>query len=319
MKQILVEAPGSPPNLTDAPTPEMAPDQLMVRISSTALNFADLLMIEGKYQDTPPFPLTPGLEISGEVIDVGIATTGFKVGDRIASITGEGGLAEVAAVDARRAAKVPDTMDDATAAAFQITYATAHIALVRRARIQPGETVVVLGAAGGAGLAAVEVAKAMGATVIAVARGSERLEVARASGADHIINSATQDIAEALKPMSPFDIVYDAVGGADGTAAARRLRPEGRHILIGFASGDHPTLKPNHLLVKNIDVIGVNISAYPRIYPDALRQSIEDLIDWHAKGLIHPHISHRFELSDAVEALELLRSRKATGKIVVTP
>ena len=319
MKFIRVVAPNSPPVLAKNDSPAMAPDQVKVRISTTALNFADLLMMQGKYQDNPPFPLTPGLELSGEVIETGAEVSHIRVGDRVAAITGQGGLAEVAIVDAQRIAVLPDTIDNETAAAFQITYATAHIALVRRARIQAEETVVVLGAAGGAGLAAIEVAKAKGATVIAVARGSERLEVARASGADRAIDSATEDVAEALGPLAPFDIVYDAVGGVDGTAAARRLRPEGRHILIGFASGDHPTLKPNHLLVKNIDVIGVNISAYPKINPVCLRQSIEELIDWHAKGLIKPYIGHRFTLDQAAEALELLRSRQATGKIVVTP
>ncbi len=193
------------------------------------------------------------------------------------------------------------------------------IALNRRARLTSGETLVVLGAAGGAGLAAVEVGKAMGAKVIAVARGADRLDIARQSGADVLIESAAETLQSELKSHAPFDVVYDAVGGDIGTATARHLKPEGRHLLIGFASGDLPTLKPNHLLVKNIDVIGFNVSAYPTLNPAALTDSLATLLQWHGQGLIHPHIGHHFRLDQAAEALDLLKSRQATGKIVIIP
>ncbi|NNL18748.1 MAG: zinc-binding dehydrogenase, partial [Boseongicola sp.] len=198
-------------------------------------------------------------------------------------------------------------------------YATAHLALIRRARLVAGEKVVILGAAGGAGLAAVEVAKAVGATVIAVARGKDRLKVARESGADITIDSTRTDFIDTLYTHTPYHVVYDAVGGAEGTAAARRLQPEGRHLLIGFASGDHPTLKPNHLLVKNIDVIGFNISAYPKMNAQSIKDSLATLLSWHAKDKIRPHIGHTYPLAQANVALDLLRNRQATGKIVVTP
>ena len=319
MRILSVSAPNAEPAIISAPIPSPSETQIQVRVAATALNFADLLLIEGRYQDTPSFPVVPGLEISGTITAIGTTVTGQKVGDRIAAIVGHGGLADYAVFEAGRALGLSDTIDDVTAAAFQITYATAHLSLIRRARLAKGESLVVLGAAGGAGLAAVEVAKAIGATVIAVARGSERLAIARDAGADIMIDSADGDFSDALRSHAPFDVVYDAVGGATGTAAARRLKPEGRHLLIGFASGDHPTVKPNHLLVKNIDVIGFNISAYSKINPTALTESLKTLLHWHAKGAIRPHIGHTYPLAQANAALELLKSRKATGKIVITP
>lgn len=318
MEYLTLTAPNAAPGFATAPIPIPADSEVQIRIAATALNFADLLMMQGRYQDTPPFPLTPGLEVAGTVTALGAGVQNCQVGDRIAAVTGHGGLAEYTTFEAARVLRLPNTIDFETAAAFQITYATAHIALIRRARLVAGETVVILGAAGGAGLAAVEVAKAAGATVIALARGKDRLTVARESGADITIDSSDDDAIETLYTHAPFDIIYDAVGGAEGTAAARRLRPEGRHLLIGFASGDHPTLKPNHLLVKNIDVIGVNISAYPKMNPALLLDSLQTLLDWHATGEIRPYIGHRYPLKAAVEALDLLKSRKATGKIVVT-
>ena len=316
---LCVAEPGAAPALIITQPPQPSKTQIQVKIAAAALNFADLLLIEGRYQDTPDFPLVPGLEIAGTVTVVGSKVTSHKVGDRIAAITGHGGLAEYAVLDASRAIPLPPSVDFETAAATQIAYATAHLSLIRRARLVAGETIVILGAAGGAGLAALEVAKASGARVIAVARGEDRLKVAQDAGADITIDSAGQDLALALQPHAPFDIVYDVVGGADGTTAARRLRPEGRHLLIGFASGDHPTLKPNHLLVKNIDVIGFNISAYSKVNPAALADSLSTVFNWLASGKIRPHIGHRFPLSEANNALDLLKSRKATGKIVVTP
>ncbi|NNJ68453.1 MAG: NADPH:quinone oxidoreductase family protein [Boseongicola sp.] len=319
MISLTVAAPDAVPTLITTQCPDPSETQIQVKIAATALNFADLLLTQGRYQDTPDFPLVPGLEIAGTVTALGAQVTRLKVGDRIAAITGHGGLAEYAVLDANRAIVLPETINFETAAAFQIAYATAHLALIRRARLAAGEKVVILGTAGGAGLAAVEVAKAAGATVIAAARGADRLKVAQKAGADITIDSAAEDLPETLLQHAPFDIVYDAVGGADGTAAARRLAPEGRHLLIGFASGDHPTLKPNHLLVKNIDVIGFNISAYSKVNPTALTDSLTTLLTWLASGQIRPHIGHRFPLSDANEALDLLKSRKATGKIIVTP
>ena len=277
-----------------------------------------MLMIQGKYQDTPLRPFVPGMEICGQVMEPGDSASDFSVGDRVVAFCGHGGLAEEVVVDAVRCRKVPDTMTDIVAAGFQIAYGTSHLALIRRARLKKGETLVVLGAAGGVGLTAVEIGHATGARVIAVARGADKLEIARAAGADEILDADTDDLRGALKALGSADVVYDAVGGAMGEAALRALKPEGRFLTIGFASGDVPVAKLNHLLVKNIDVIGVYWGGYLKFAPDVLTDSIGALMEWHAEGRITPHISNVLPSDKALEGLELLRTRQATGKVVIT-
>ena len=213
---------------------------------------------------------------------------------------------------------IPDTMDDVTAAAFPIAYGTSHLGLTRRARLTEGETLVVLGAAGGVGLTAVEIGKTLGAHVIAVARGDAKLSAAKAAGADVTIDASTDDLRAALKPHGPINVVYDPVGGAMGEAALRSLAPEGRYLVIGFASGDVPALRANHLLVKNIDVVGFYWGGYRAFEPTALTSSLAELTRWHAEGRIKPHISHTLPIAELDSALDLLRSRKATGKVVLT-
>jgi NADPH2:quinone reductase len=214
---------------------------------------------------------------------------------------------------------IPPSVDFATAAGFQIAYGTSHLALAHRAGLQPGETLLVLGAAGGVGLTAVEIGKAMGARVVAAARGAERLAIARAAGADHVIDTETEDLREAMLALGRADVVYDPVGGDQHAAAFRALRPEGRILLIGFASGDLPVVKPNHMLVKNTELIGFHFGAYLEFAPEMVAQSFEALFAWHQAGEIEVRISNRFALEEAGAALELLRSRAATGKIIVTP
>lgn len=298
--------------------PEPAPNELRVEVSASGLNFADLLMIQGTYQDTPPLPFVPGLEICGTVLAVGTDVSGFSKGDRISAYCGSGGLASEANVDAARCRKVPVTMPDAVAAGFQIAYGTSHLSLTRRARLSPKDTLVVLGAAGGVGLTAVEIGKAVGARVIGVARGQAKLDIAKAAGADHVIDADTPDLRADLKALGSVDVVYDAVGGPLGEAALRALKPEGRYLTIGFASGEVPKPKLNHLLVKNIDVIGVYWGGYLSFAPDVLNASLAELTDWFEADRIAPHISHILPFEHTPEALELLRTRKATGKVVVT-
>lgn len=319
MQAYIVREFGAPAALEIVSIPDPKIGEIRLKIYATALNFADLLMIEGTYQDIPERPVTLGLEMSGVVDAVGPGVAQFAVGDRVAVYAGHGGLAEYAVCDARRALLIPPEMSFEEAAAFQIAYGTSHLALSHRARLSETETVLVLGASGGVGLTAVELSHRIGARVIAVARGPEKLSVARAAGADHVIDADIEDLAGELKALGGVDVVYDAVGGDAFKAALKATRPGGRILLIGFASGKVPELKANHLLVKNVDVIGVYWGGYLKFAPDILRDSLQTLLTWYEEGGIKPQISHVLPLDRAGEGLELLRSRRATGKIVITP
>lgn len=317
MRALQVVEAGKPPVFQTVDAGSPASGQVSVAVKACALNFADLLMIDGKYQERPPLPFTLGLELSGVVQAVGDGVTDLPAGTRVAVYAGHGGLAETAIVDAARCLPIPDDMDHATAAAFQIAYGTSHLALSHRARLQPGETLLVLGAAGGVGLTAVEIGKHMGARVIASARGADRLEVARAAGADILIDSDAPDLRGTLKSLGGVDVVYDAVGGPAFMEALRAARPEGRLLTIGFAGGEVPQVPANLLLVKNLSVIGLYWGGYLAFAPQILMDSLRTLIDWHGKGWIKPHISHRLPFDRAYDALQLLRDRKATGKVVI--
>lgn len=290
--------------------------EVSVAVRACALNHADLLMVQGRYQERPALPFTLGLELAGVVQAAGPGAN-LPLGTRVAVYSGQGGLAEAAVVPAERCLPIPDSMDFATAAAFQIAYGTSHLALAHRARLQPGETLLVLGAAGGVGLTAVEIGKRMGARVVASARGADRLAVAQAAGADILIDSEAPDLKGALKALGGVDVVYDAVGGPAFLEALRAARPEGRLLTIGYAGGEVPQVPANLLLVKNLSVIGLYWGGYLAFAPQVLMDSLRTLIDWHGRGWIAPHISHRLPFDRAPEALDLLRSRKATGKIVV--
>ncbi|SMX43204.1 NADPH:quinone oxidoreductase family protein [Maliponia aquimaris] len=307
----------TPPVLTDIPVPAPGPGDLRVRIAACGLNFADLLMQKGTYQDTPALPFVLGMEVAGTVDALGDGVSGFAIGDRVAVFGGQGGLAEYGCFSAARAVHLPESMGWVDAAAFQIAYGTSHVALEHRARMQPGETLLVLGAAGGVGLTAVEIGKLMGATVVACARGADKLAAARAAGADHLIDAATQDIRAEMKALGGADVVYDPVGGEQFTAAFRSCKPEGRILPIGFASGEVPQVKANHLLVKNLSVLGVYWGGYLAFRPKVLTDSLAQLMAWHAQGRIKPHVSHVLPLDQAAEGMELLRSRKSTGKVVI--
>ena len=289
-----------------------------MKIAACGLNFADLLMAEGRYQDTPESPFTLGMEVAGTVIETGPDTPQPAVGTRVAVMIGHGGLAEFDTVPADRCLPIPEAMPFVHAAGFQVAYGTSHLGLARRARLAAGETLLVLGAAGGVGLTAVEVGKLMRARVIAVARGREKLGVCAAAGADHLIDSEAGDLRAAVQALGGADVVYDPVGGAQFTAALRATNPEGRILVVGFASGDIPQIPANHLLVKNVDVSGYWWGGYMAFRPDALRASMAELLDWYAAGRLHPHISHQIPFASVGEAYELLRSRRSTGKVVVT-
>lgn len=318
MRAFRLQEAGTPPSLIDVPTPEPGPGQVRIDIRACGLNFADLLMIKGRYQDTPEPPFTLGMEVAGTVNALGDGVTGLSIGDRVAVYAGQGGLAEQGVFDAARVTPIPSAMSFEHAAAFQIAYGTGHIALAHRAHLQPGETLLVTGAAGGVGLTAVELGKLMGARVIAHARGAEKLAIAQAAGADHLIDD-TEDLRARVLELGGADVVYDAVGGDVFKAAFRACNPEGRLLPIGFAGGDVPQIPANHLLVKNLTVIGFYIGGYLRFRPEIVTDSFRTLIGWYLDGRLKPHVSHVLPLERVAEGLELLRSRTATGKVVVTP
>lgn len=307
----------TPPQVTALSLPAPGPGELAVEIAACGLNFADLLLCEGKYQETPPLPFVPGLELAGTVTAAGPGTR-LAPGTRVAVYSGQGGLAEAGVFAETRCTPLPETMDFETAAAFQIAYGTSHLALTLRGRLRPGETLAVLGAAGGVGLTAVEIGARLGARVIAVARGAEKLAVARAAGAAEALDAETADLKSALKALGGADVVYDAVGGALGEAGFGALNPGGRFLLIGFAAGAPPALKLNHALVKNLEIHGLYWGGYLALDPAALTASMAELFALHAQGGLQPHISARFPLARVHEALAMLRERRSTGKIVVT-
>lgn len=318
MRALQISQFGSPPGLRTVPVPVPGPGELLVRTAACGLNFADLLMIKGRYQDMPPLPFTLGMEIAGTVEACGPGVTGFAPGTRVAAVPGSGGLADFVCIPAARCLPIPQSMSFVQAAAFQIAYGTSHLALDHRARLQPGETLLVLGAAGGVGLTAVEIGKRMGARVIASARGPDRLAVAQRAGADVLIDSDTPDLRADLRAAGGVDVVFDAVGGPAFLQALRATRPEGRLLCIGFAGGDVPQIPANLLLVKNLSVIGLYWGGYLGFRPQVLTSSMATLFTWFENGILTPHVSEVLDLDRAAEGLDLLRGRKATGKVVIT-
>ncbi|TDK41081.1 NADPH:quinone oxidoreductase family protein [Antarcticimicrobium luteum] len=316
MRAYHIEAPGGTARLTDLAVPDPGPGTVRVAIRACGLNFADLLMQKGTYQDTPAAPFTLGMEVAGVIDAVGPGVSGLAPGDRVAVYSGQGGLAEYGVFEAARAVKLPAGMTFEHAAAFQIAYGTSHMALDYRARLQPGETLLVTGAAGGVGLTAVEIGKLMGATVIAQARGADKLEAARAAGADHLID-ASEDLRARVLALGGADVVYDAVGGDTFKAAFRACNPEARLLPIGFACGEVPQIPANHLLVKNLTVIGFYIGGYLKFRPEAVTQSLTTLIGWYLAGRLNPHVSHVLPLDRVEEGMTLLRERRSTGKVVI--
>ncbi|WP_420558632.1 NADPH:quinone oxidoreductase family protein [Roseovarius sp.] len=318
MRAFRIDSHDTTATLQDVEAPRPAAGEIGLHIHACGLNFADLLMLKGEYQDTPDTPFTLGMEVAGTVEALGDGVEGPAIGSRVAVFGGQGGLAERGCFPADRAVVLPDQMSFTDAAAFQIAYGTSHVGLDHKARLQPGETLLVLGAAGGVGLTAVEIGKLMGATVIACARGADKLEVARKAGADHLIDAETDDIREACRALGGVDVVYDPVGGDQFKSAMRACRPEARILTIGFASGEVPKIPANHLLVKNISVLGLYWGGYLAFRPQVVTDSLAQLFAWYADGQLKPHVSHVLPLEKAQEGLDLMRTRKSTGKVVIT-
>lgn len=317
MRQWVIDEFGTAPRLETGTRPRPAKGEVLVQIRACGLNFADLLMAQGKYQEMPPLPFIPGLEMSGEVVEAGPDTDAPAPGTRVACYCGSGGLAEFGCFPADRLIRVPASMPHETAAGFLIAYGTSHLALTHKARLQPGETLLVTGAAGGVGLTAVEIGKKLGARVIAAARGADKLNIAKTAGADLAIDIESLDLKEQLRASGGVDVTYDAVGGPAFDAALKATRPDGRILAIGFASGSVPQVPANHLLVKNVSVIGFWWGGYLKFAPALLNASLAELMAWFENGTLHPHVSHILPMEDLPLGLDLLRNRKATGKIVI--
>ncbi|CDL00225.1 Zinc-containing alcohol dehydrogenase superfamily [Magnetospirillum gryphiswaldense MSR-1 v2] len=311
---------GAALELRELPPLSLAAHQVRIRVAAAGVNFADSLFIQGKYQEKVAPPLVPGMELAGTVEQVGADVTELAVGDRVmANVTG-GGFASEAVADWTDVHKIPDAMDFVTAAAFPVAYGTSHLGLLKAA-LRPGEVLVVHGAAGGVGLTAVEIGAAMGATVIATAGGAEKVQIALDHGAHHGIDYKAEDVRAKVKELTGgrgADVVYDPVGGEIFDASLRSIAPDGRILVIGFASGNVPQIPANHLLVKNVTVIGYWWGAYRKLNPLLVRQSMNDALDMWAQGKLHPHVSQTLPLAQASEALALLKSRAVSGKLVLT-
>jgi NADPH:quinone reductase len=323
VKAVLCREYGPPESLVveDVPSPAPGPGEVVVSVKAASLNFPDVLIIQNKYQIKPPLPFSPGGEVAGVVKAVGEGVVGAKVGDAVMALTTYGGFAEEVKVEASRLLPIPPGMDFTTASAFVFAYGTSDHALRDRAALEAGETVLVLGAAGGVGLAAIEIAKALGARVIACASSDEKLAACREHGADETINYLSDDLrkrVDALTGGKGADVVYDPVGGAFTELALRSCAWRGRLLVIGFASGEIPKIPLNLALLKGCSIVGVFWGAFAKREPEAFAESIAGLARWYGEGKLRPHITATFPLERAAEALSRMAGRTVVGKVVLT-
>src|SRR5246127_1608328 len=323
MKAIRCREWGAPDTLRleEAESPSLERHQVRIRVHAAGVNFADNLMVGGTYQVKPPFPFTPGLEAAGEIVETGSAVDGLPVGQRaLPVLRNGGGYAEEIVLDAAAVVPIPDTLDFVTAAAFPVAYGTSHFALTHRGHLQPRETLLVLGAAGGGGLTAVEIGKAMGARVIAAAGGMEKLAVARSRGADELIDYKEESIRDRVRTLTGgkgADVVFDPVGGDAFDQALRAVNWEARMLVIGFAAGRIQAVPANLILVKNISVIGVVWGAQSERDPALISRNLAELLRWWEAGRLKPLVAKVFPLAQAGAAMNGLPSRQYAGKIVL--
>ena len=324
MKALFCQQFGPIENLvvTEVPAPSLAPGKVLIDVKAASLNFPDALMVQGLYQVKPPTPFVPGAEYAGVVAAVGEGVTHVKAGDHVMAFTGWGGFAEQAVADAMRVSPMPPTMSFAQGASFVLTYATSHHALKDVAKLQAGETLLILGASGGVGTSAIQLAKITGATVIAAASSDDKLALCKSLGADHLVNYSHDDWRDQLNAIvgkKGVDVVYDAVGGPYAEPALRSLGWRGRYLVVGFAAGDIPKIPLNLALLKERQILGVywgdSVAANPRGHLANMRE----LGEWFAAGKIAPSITESVGLDGARDALTRMASRQAMGKIVVTP
>lgn len=322
MQALLCEAFGPPENLVlrEVPVPQPGEGEVLIRVHAAGLNFPDTLIIQDKYQIKAPLPFAPGGELAGTVAAVGPGVTRLKAGDRVAALTHWGGFADYAIAEEARTTLLPETMDLDVAAAFTLVYGTSHHALKQRGALKAGETVLVLGASGGTGLSAIEVAKAMGARVIAGASTAEKLAIAKAHGADELVNYAEEDLKARVKALTGgkgVDVVYDPVGDKLADPAFRTIGWEGRYLVIGFAGGQIPALPLNLPLVKGAAIVGVFWGDFVARHPAGHHANMAELYAMHAEGKLKPLISERFPIERGGAAIRHMMDRKATGKVIV--
>jgi len=324
MKALLCHRPGTPDDLTigELPDPVPGPGQAVVRIEAAALNFFDLLIIAGQYQYKPAYPFSPGAEFAGTVDSLGAGVTGFAAGDRVIGYCGWGAAREKLVIAADKLIKRPPGLDADRAAGLIVTYGTSYYALKDRAALKSGETLAVLGASGGTGLAAVELGKLMGARVIACASSDEKILFAKAHGANDGLNYASHDLRDGLKKLGGdhgIDVVYDPIGDRYAEPALRSLAWYGRYLVVGFAAGQIPKLPLNLVLLKSCDVRGVFWGSWTEREPAAHRANTADLVRWCAEGKLSAHVHAAYPLADAAQALKDIAARKVMGKVVLKP
>ena len=323
MKAVLCKQFGPPESLVveNLPSPVPGAGETVVSVKAASVNFPDVLIIQNKYQYKPPLPFSPGSELSGVIKSVGEGVKGFKIGDKVIAFTTYGAFAEEVKVEAGRLVPMPEGMDFKSAAAFLLTYGTSDHALRDRGQLRANETLLVLGAAGGVGIAAIEIGKALGAKVIACASSDDKLAVCKAHGADEIINYTSEDLRERIKAITDgkgVDVVYDPVGGPYTEPAFRSITWRGRLLVVGFAAGEIPKLPLNLALLKGAAAVGVFWGDFARREPRAFADSVRQLGAWFREGKLKPHVSVSYPLAQAADALKLMASRKVKGKVVLT-
>lgn len=322
MKALLSEVVGPPETLVirDVPTPEPGRGEVRVRIHAAGVNFPDTLIIEDKYQFKPPRPFSPGGEAAGVVDAVGEGVTSVKPGDKVIAMSGHGAFAEQLVIGENRVVPMPPGMPFDVAAGFTMTYGTSHHALKQRGELKPGETLLVLGAAGGVGLTAVELGKVMGAKVVAAASSDDKLDLCRQYGADEVINYSTEDLRDGIKRTCGAgpDVIYDPVGDKYFEPAFRSIGWNGRYLVIGFAAGEIPRLPMNLPLIKGAAIVGVFWGAFTMREPKLHQDNMRELLTWYAQGKLKPHVSEHFSLDDGAKAIRWMMDRKAKGKVVLS-
>ncbi len=324
MKAVLCKHWGPPESLVIETLPDLLPTagDVIIDVKAAGVNFPDVLIVQNKYQAKPVLPFSPGSELAGIVNAVGDGVTHVKPGDRVIAYVGHGAFASQVRAPAAVVTPMPEALDFETAAAFTLTYGTSYHAIIDRGQLKAGETMLVLGAAGGVGLAAIEIGKALGARVIAAASSDEKLAACKDHGADDLINYSTEDLRERIKALTGGagpDVIYDPVGGVYAEPAFRSIGWGGRYLIVGFANGEIPKMPLNLALLKGASLVGVFWGNFSRRDPEANQANVATMLGWIREGKLRPHISKRYALDDTVQALKDMESRKVTGKIVIIP